>query len=63
MPSFILKDIDPKLWDRVKRRATAEGRTRRFVLMELITEYANHGYDVMITELRNPPGSTAVKKP
>lgn len=41
MPSFMLRQIDPDLWRRVKARAALEGRTVRSVLLDLITAYAD----------------------
>jgi hypothetical protein len=43
--SFILRNPDPELWDAFKRRAAAEGRSLRWVLLELIRRYIAHGLD------------------
>lgn len=40
MPSYILRDIDPDLWSRVKSRATAEGRSLRGLILWLLALYA-----------------------
>lgn len=61
MPSYLLRDIDEKLWRRVKARAASEGRTLRFVVDEMLAAYAAHGYDVLIKELREQTGPKAVK--
>jgi hypothetical protein len=39
---FLVRDIDPKLWAAVKRRANRDGRTLRRVVLDLLTIYANH---------------------
>lgn len=44
MASYNLREIDSDLWKRVKARATYEGRNIRFVLMQLLRVYADHGY-------------------
>jgi hypothetical protein len=50
MPSFILRKIDPGLWERVKAQATKEGRPLRWVLLRLLAVYATRGLD----ELEQP---------
>jgi hypothetical protein len=40
MPSFILRNIDPDLWLRVKARAESEGRSLRGLILWLLTKYA-----------------------
>ena len=50
MPSLLkytLRQIDPELWDAVKKRAASEGRSIRFVLIELLQVYAKHGFAVV----------------
>ena len=49
MKHFSLRHVDPELWKRLKHRAASEGRTIRFVLIELIRVYADHGYHVVET--------------
>lgn len=46
---YALRDIDPDLWKRVKSKAAYEGRTLKFVLMELLRVYADHGFHVVET--------------
>ena len=41
MPSYILRDIDPKLWERVKQRAGDEGRSLRGLILWLLAKYAD----------------------
>lgn len=41
MPSYILRDIDPQLWQRVKARAEREGHPLRWVILTLLTKYAD----------------------
>jgi hypothetical protein len=43
MNSFILRNIDPKLWAAVKKRAAGEGRTIRWVVLRLLQLYAREG--------------------
>jgi plasmid stability protein len=40
MPSFILRNIDEDLWNRVKARAKDEGRSLRGLILWLLTKYA-----------------------
>lgn len=40
MSAYILRSIDPELWNSVKARATAEGRPLRFVILSLLQLYA-----------------------
>lgn len=49
MTSYILRKIAPDLWRRVKSKAAYEGRTVRFVLLELLRVYAEHGFQVVET--------------
>lgn len=46
---YALRGIDPDLWRRVKVRAANEGRTIRFVILQLLRVYAQHGYHVVET--------------
>jgi hypothetical protein len=41
MSSYILRDPDPDLWNRVKERAAREGRPLRFVILSLLKLYAD----------------------
>lgn len=47
--NYRLEQIDDALWKRVKSRAAYEGRTVRFVLIELLKVYAAHGFTVVDT--------------
>ena len=49
MVSYTLRRINRDLWQRVKNRADYEGRTIRFVLIELLKVYATHGFKVVAT--------------
>lgn len=49
MSEYRLTDIDPSLWRRVKSRSAYEGRSIRFVLLELLKVYATHGFRVVET--------------
>lgn len=41
MPAYILRNIDPDLWKRVKERAAAEGRSLRGLILWLLQRYAD----------------------
>lgn len=46
---YALRGVDRELWTRVKTRAAAEGRSIRYVLVELLKIYARHGFHVVET--------------
>ncbi len=41
MPSYILRNIDRTLWDRVKARSAADGLHLRALILGLLTHYAD----------------------
>jgi hypothetical protein len=41
--TYLLRDIDPKLWAKVQAKAKSEGRTARGVILLLLAYYAKHG--------------------
>ena len=43
MASFILRNPEPELWQAFKARAASEGRSLRWVIMELIRRYVRDG--------------------
>jgi len=43
VPDYILRNIDPSLWDRFKERAASEGRSLRWLIFELIRRYVEKG--------------------
>lgn len=43
MASFILRNPDKALWEAFKQRAQAEGRSLRWVILELIRRYVEQG--------------------
>jgi len=45
MTSYIIRDIDPELWRAVKRRASDDGRSLRWLLLRLLTFYASNGLE------------------
>jgi hypothetical protein len=47
MKNYILRKIDDALWERVKARATQEGRPLRFVILSLLALYAERGFAVV----------------
>jgi hypothetical protein len=47
MASFIIRKIDPELWERVKAQATKEGRPLRWLLLRLLELYATVGLAVL----------------
>ena len=40
MPSYILRNINPDMWESVKERAKAEGLTLREITLALLSAYA-----------------------
>ena len=42
---YRLRDIDKRLWTRVKERARSEGHPVRWVLLQLLTRYAERTED------------------
>lgn len=45
--SFIIRKIDPELWERVKAQATKEGRPLRWLLIRLLEVYATVGLEAL----------------
>jgi plasmid stability protein len=43
MASFILRNPDPDLWKAFRERAASEGRSLRWLIMELIRRYVEKG--------------------
>ena len=43
MKFYLLRDIPDDLWVAVKRRATREGHTLRWVVLQLLKRYASDG--------------------
>jgi hypothetical protein len=39
MPSYILRNIDPDLWERVKARSQTEGIPLRAIILKLLEMY------------------------
>jgi hypothetical protein len=46
---YALRGVDRDLWNRVKAQAASEGRPIRFVLIEFLKVYAEHGFHVVET--------------
>jgi hypothetical protein len=40
MPSYILRNVPPELWDAVKARAEGEGLPLRHIILQLLRAYA-----------------------
>lgn len=40
MAAYILRDIDPDLWRKVKSKAAAQGQTAKDVILKLLAEWA-----------------------
>jgi hypothetical protein len=38
--SFVLRDLDPEMWQKVKIKAATEGRTVKHVVVTLIEDWA-----------------------
>jgi hypothetical protein len=49
MTKYTLRNIDTELWLRVKERAAKEGRSLRFVLLEVLKIYAKYGFTIVET--------------
>lgn len=49
MPSYILRDIDPALWGRVKAQADADGVYLRETILALLEMYAAGKINVKAT--------------
>jgi hypothetical protein len=47
--AYTLRRIPTDLWKKVRSRAAYEGRTMRFVLLELLRVYAKHGFRIVET--------------
>jgi hypothetical protein len=43
MASFILRNPDPELWRAFRERAQSEGRSLRWLILELIRRYVENG--------------------
>jgi hypothetical protein len=43
MPTYLLRDVDAELWEKVKARAATEGRNMRWVLLRLLESYVERG--------------------
>lgn len=43
MPDFLIRNIDPALWAKVKARAIKDGHTLRVVLLRLLASYVKDG--------------------
>jgi len=43
MADFILRKVDDDLWKRFRERATSEGRTLRWIVLQLIAHYVRSG--------------------
>jgi hypothetical protein len=57
MPSYILRNIEPKLWARVKARAAGDGISLRSVAMALLTAYADKTITVSGVSINRPSTS------
>jgi hypothetical protein len=43
VPDYTLRNIEPAIWQAFKQRAAVEGRSLRWVLIELIRRYVADG--------------------
>jgi len=48
MPSYILRNIDPELWAKVKARSEQDGLPLRAVILGLLEQYGEHGITVRL---------------
>lgn len=53
MPAYILRNIDPSLWARVKARSAAEGVPLRAIILKLLEFYAQGALSIVATRLRS----------
>lgn len=44
MPTYLLRNIDPELWQAVKARAEQDGHALRWVILRLLQHYAKRGF-------------------
>lgn len=49
MPSYILRNIDPDLWARVKARSEKDGIPMRTIIFALLEHYVEHGVTLKAT--------------
>jgi hypothetical protein len=45
MPNYILRGTDPVLWSAFRARASREGHSLRWLLLQLIQRYIERGLD------------------
>lgn len=62
MPSYILRTIDPDLWERVKARAQKEEVSLRDVILGLLEMYADGKITVRTTTVRTVNRSSGGKQ-
>jgi hypothetical protein len=43
MPTYMLRNPDPELWQAFKNRAAAEGHPLRWLILEMIRRYVKGG--------------------
>jgi hypothetical protein len=43
MPSYLLRDVDPELWEKFIARAKTDGHALKWTIVRLITLYVTHG--------------------
>lgn len=53
MPSYILRNIDPKLWERVKARAQRDDLPLRALILAMLKAYADGRLELSQIEI-NP---------
>lgn len=52
MPTYLLRNIDPELWAKVKARAQSQGHGLRWIMLALIGLYAHGALDDKIRQYR-----------
>jgi len=45
MPSYIIRNADPELWQAFRARAATEGHSLRWLILELVRRYVAAGLD------------------
>lgn len=54
MPSYILRNINPDMWDSVKERAKSEGLTLREIALALLSAYGSRKVSVSGASMTKP---------
>lgn len=58
MPSYVLRDLPPEVWEQFRARASAEGWPLRALFLELIREYASGAISPTVAPIPMPRDNT-----